>query len=77
MNIINIKSPSDFLVEIESLVKEKKIEYIDAVMVYCERHNIEVETAADLIKHNAVLKAKVQAEAETLNMVKRSGRLPF
>jgi uncharacterized protein YeaC (DUF1315 family) len=77
MNIINIKSPSDFLVEIESLVKEKKIEYIDAVMVYCERHNIEVETAADLIKHNAVLKAKVQVEAETLNMVKRSGRLPF
>ena len=59
MNIINIKSPSDFVVEIESLVREKKIEYIDAVMVYCERHNIEVETAADLIKHNAVLKAKV------------------
>ena len=77
MKIISIKSPSEFVLEIESLVKEKKVEYIDAVMLYCEQHNIEVETAAQLIKQNVVLKAKVQVEAENLNMVKRTARLPF
>jgi uncharacterized protein YeaC (DUF1315 family) len=77
MKIISIKSPSEFVLEIESLVKEKRVEYIDAVMLYCEQHNIEVETAAELIKQNVVLKAKVQVEAENLNMVKRTARLPF
>jgi len=77
MKIVSIKSPSEFVLEIESLVKEKRVEYIDAVMLYCEQHNIEVETAAELIKQNVVLKAKVQVEAENLNMVKRTARLPF
>jgi uncharacterized protein YeaC (DUF1315 family) len=75
MKIISIKSPSEFVLEIELLVKETKCEYIDAVMLYCEKHNIEVETAAELIKQNSVLKAKVQYEAEILNMVKRSTKI--
>jgi uncharacterized protein YeaC (DUF1315 family) len=77
MKIVSIKSPSEFVLEIESLVKEKKVEYIDAVMLYCEQHNIEVETAAELIKQNIVLKAKVQVEAENLKMVKRTARPLF
>ena len=46
-------------------------------MHYCESNNIEVETAASLIKQSAVLKAKIQLEAENLNLVRRSGRLPI
>jgi uncharacterized protein YeaC (DUF1315 family) len=75
MKIVSIKSPSEFVLEIEMLVKDTKCEYIDAVMLYCEKHNIEVETAAELIKQNGVLKAKVQYEAEILKMVKRSTRI--
>ena len=77
MKIINIKTPSDFVLEIEAIVKDKQCEYMDAVMIYCERNNIEVETAADLIKQNSILKAKLQYEAEMLNMMKRSNRLPI
>ena len=72
MKIISIKSPSEFVLEIEMFVKETKCDYMDAVMLYCQKHNIEVETAAELIKQNSVLKAKLQYEAEILNMVKRS-----
>lgn len=63
--------------EIEKIVKEKRAEYHEAVLLYCETHNIEIETAATLIKQNVTLKAKIQIEAENINMVKKtSARLP-
>ena len=78
MKIANIKSATDFIREIELIVKDKNIEYFEAVIYYCEMNNIEVETAAGLVKQNSVLKARIQVEAENLNMVKRtSARLPL
>lgn len=77
MKIVNIKTPSDFVIEIEMIVKNKNCEYMDAVILYCERHNIEVETIAALIKHNAILKARLQYEAENMNMMKKTNRLPI
>ena len=78
MKLANIKSSSDFIREIESIVSAKNIEYFEAVLHYCEINNIEVETAASLVKQNSTLKAKIQYEAENINMVKRSGaRLPI
>ena len=78
MKLSNIKSSSDFVREIDSIVQEKNIEYFEAVMYYCEKNNIEVETAAALIKQNQILKLQIQYEAENLNMVRKSGvRLPI
>jgi len=77
MKIINIKSASDFVIEIELIVKDKNCEYMDAIMIYCERNNMEVETVADIIKHNSILKSKLQYEAESMNMMKRTSRLPI
>lgn len=78
MKLSNIKSASDFNKEIELIVREKNIEYFEAVIHYCETNNIEVETAAALVKQNHVLKAKIQVEAESVNMVKRTtARLPI
>lgn len=78
MKLNKMKTPSDFIKEIENIVMEKRVEYFDAVILYCEMNNIEVETAAALVKQNGTLKAKIQIEAENLNMVKRSGaRLPI
>ena len=78
MKIPSVKSPSEFIIEIESIVKSKGVEYLDAVLLYCESHNIEVEMVASIIKQNSFLKTKIQLEAENLNMVKRtSARLPI
>lgn len=78
MKIANIKSSTDFCLEIEAIVKERKAEYHEAVLLYCEAHNIEIETAATLIKQNSSLKAKIQLEAENINMVKKTAaRLPI
>jgi hypothetical protein len=69
--------PQSFYVEIESLVVERKLEYIDAVVHYCETNGLEVETAASIIKSNAKLKAMLQNEGEALNMLPKTARLPI
>ena len=68
--LVNSKS-NTFIEEIEELCISKNIEYIDAVVFWCERNNLEIEYAADLIKTNSVLKSKIQTEAENLNFIKR------
>jgi len=77
LKINSIKSPTQFMQEIDKLVAEKKIEYIDAVLLYCTQNEIEIETAASLIKGSAKMKAKIQFEAENLNYLPKSGKLPL
>jgi hypothetical protein len=77
LDIKSIKSPTQFMNEIEQLVIEKKIEYIEAVLLYCSTNDIEIETAASLIKGSAKMKAKIQLEAEELNYLPKSGKLPL
>lgn len=66
-----------FIEEIDKLCLAKNIEYIDAVVYWCEKNGLEVELAADLIKRHPLMKSKIQVEAENLNYLKRSARLPI
>lgn len=72
-----IQTNTEFPSEIETLVKERKIEYMEAVILWCELNGLEVEFAGELIRRNAVLKSKIQLEAENLNFMKKSDRLPI
>jgi len=77
LKVSSVISVKDFLVEIEKLVSEKKMEYIDAIVHYCELHNMEIETAAALIKQNQKFKAKVRTEAEELHFLPKTSKLPI
>jgi hypothetical protein len=66
-----------FTQQIEYLCESKNMEYIDAVILWCEMNGIEVEYAANLIKKNQVMKLKILQEAENLNFVKKTARLPL
>lgn len=77
MNRSILQFNTSLIEEIEKIVKDKKIYYIDAVIIWCERNNHEVEFAGELIRKNAVLKSKIQLEAENLNFMKKSSRLPI
>ena len=66
-----------FIEEIETICKNHKVEYIDAIVMWCDKNNIEVEAAAAWVKKDSSLKSKVQAEAEDLNILKRGARLPI
>jgi len=68
---------SGFVEEVEKLCREKNIEYIDAVVFWCEKNNLEIEQAAYWIKKDPTMRAKIQAEAENLNILKRGARLPI
>lgn len=68
---------SNFLSEIEDLCKNNGMEYIDAVLHWCEENKIEIELIANLIKKDNVLKSKIRVEAENLNFLKKGARLPI
>lgn len=63
--------------EIEELVYMHDIEYIDACIMYCENNEIEIEYIGELLKRNQCLKSKIQVEAENLNFIKKTSRLPL
>jgi hypothetical protein len=67
----------NFVAEIEKLCLSKNMEYIDAVVYWCEKNKFEVEYAAALIKKDPVIKSKIEAEAENLNIIKRGAKLPI
>lgn len=75
--LVPIQLNSEFPAEIEKIVKEKQIEYMEAVILWCENNGLEIEFAGELIRRNAVLKSKIQFEAENLNFMKKSARLPI
>ena len=78
MKINKLKVPLEMIQEIEAIVKKRNLEYIDAVIYYCEKNNLEIETMAEIIKQNSAIKSKIQFEAENLKMVRRSSaRLPI
>jgi len=66
-----------FLREIELLVSKHKLEYMDAIVHFCEINSVEIETVASLVRGNARIKAKLQSECEALNYLPKRAKLPF
>ena len=65
-----------FSQDIRTNCQDKSMEYIDAVIYWCEINNIEVEYAAQLIKKDLVILSEIQTEAENLNILKKTAKLP-
>jgi hypothetical protein len=60
---------------IEELACDLKIPYMDAVVHYCERNDMEIEVAAKLL--NSKIKQSIASEASDLNMMKEKiNKLP-
>jgi hypothetical protein len=57
-----------FSLKIEEISNNLDISYMDAIVWYCEKNEIEVETAAKLI--NTKIKDTIAYEASKLNMMK-------
>ena len=71
-----MKSSEELFKKLDQIVRDKQIDYFEAVMHYCEKNNLEVEAIAAVIKQNSILKAKIQLIAEDLNLLKKTSRLP-
>tara|TARA_R100000008_G_scaffold48533_1_gene28851 strand:+ start:526 stop:783 length:258 start_codon:yes stop_codon:yes gene_type:complete len=65
--------PSRFAQEIETLVKDNAhMNYIDAIIYFCEDNSIDLESVPKLI--SKPLKEKIKYEAQELNFLKRTSR---
>ena len=65
--------PSRFAEEIESLVLNTEgMNYIDAIIHFCEQNTIDIESVPKLIPKP--LKEKIKYEAQELNFLKRTSR---
>ena len=66
----------EFSLKIESIVKDKRITYMDAVIDYCNNNDIDLSTVNPMI--NKSLKEKIKHEAVNLKMLKekKGGILP-
>lgn len=66
-----------FSEEIEKIVQRGfGVSYMDAIVHFCEKNEIEIETGAKLI--NTVIKKRLEAEAAELNCLKdKSPQLPI
>jgi|TARA_B110000908_G_scaffold169368_1_gene226383 hypothetical protein len=73
--MVEVISTAKFSNIIETVVMEKRISYMDAVCWWCEKHEMEIEVAAKLL--NTVIKAKLEVEAQDLNYLAKSARLPI
>tara|TARA_Y100001937_G_scaffold12178_1_gene15420 strand:- start:10113 stop:10400 length:288 start_codon:yes stop_codon:yes gene_type:complete len=68
-------TPKKFALQIEEIVKCGGVTYMDAILDYCEKNNMEPDTVAPLI--SKPLKEKLEADARELNFLPRVATLPI
>jgi len=64
--------PSRFAQEIEKVVQEEKVSYIDAIIYFCDRNKIDLESVPKLL--SKPLKEKIKCEAIHLNFLKKTSK---
>ena len=65
-------TPQKFAMEIEKIVANDELNYIDAILHYCEKNSLEVESVTKLI--SKPLKERLKWDATRLNFMKRTSR---
>jgi len=65
-------SKDKFAEDIESLVLKTRMNYIDAIVEYCDTNSIEMDSVSKLI--SKPLKEKIKRDATDLNFLKKTTR---
>jgi len=66
---------SEFSNKIIDLVESEGCTIMDAIVSVCEKTGMEIDVASTLVSSS--LKSKLREEAESLNMLKKSSKLPL
>ena len=64
-----------FSMLVEKVAADEKIGPMDAICHHCKETGLEIEVAATLV--SSALKAKLKEEAQNLNLIKKSSKLPI
>jgi hypothetical protein len=70
-----LMTPKKFSIAIEKTVRQSGISYMDALVDYCNKNQIEPEQIKPLITKS--LKEKVEVDARNLNFLPKVATLPI
>ena len=56
-------TPSKFAMEIENIVATEKLNYIDAIVYYCEINELEIESVTKLVSKTTERKTEVGCDS--------------
>jgi hypothetical protein len=65
-------TPTRFAQEVEKIAHENSMNYIDAIVHFCESNEIEIDTVSKLI--SKPLKEKLKFDAQKLNFMKKTSK---
>ncbi len=65
-------TPQKFAIEIEKIVVEEELNYIDAILHYCDTNSLEIESITKLI--SKPLKERLKWDATRLNFMKATSK---
>ena len=72
---ITVMTPKKIAIKIETIVAQGGVSYMDAILDYCEKNQMEPDTIGPLI--SKPLKEKIEADARELNFLPRVATLPI
>jgi hypothetical protein len=64
-----------FSLMIEEMAEKLRCNRMDAILHHCKESGLEVEVASTLI--SSALKAKIREDAQELNLIKKTSKLPL
>ena len=75
VELLNMFTSERYNDEINEIVDRTKMSYLDAIMYHADENGLESETVAGLI--NVKTKNKLREEAEELNYMTKTSKLPI
>lgn len=66
----------DFFEYVYKIARQPDSNYMEAVLDYAHKNDIEIEALADIIRKNPNIKSRIQDEAEELYMMEKTAKLP-
>ena len=72
---LNLYTSERYNSEIEEIVERTRMSYLDAMLYHADENGLESETVAGLI--NVKTKTKLREEAEILNFMPKTSKLPI
>ena len=64
-----------FSLLIEQIAEQLRCSRMDAILEHCKESGLEIEVASTLV--STALKAKIRDEAQELNLIKKTSKLPL
>lgn len=63
--------------EILEIAESMELNYIEACIVYADKHDIEYEAVAEVVKRHQILKNKLETDAKKLHYIQNDSATSF